>query len=716
MRRRLNASVMLLVAGSAFAAPAKDDGGGLAPAFAAAAQAAAAQPPNAPVTVAIPTGAQPAAPAPAPGTSPGPGENRSASDASGMHTLNLKDADIRVLIATVSEITGRNFIVDPRVEGKVNVVSNRPMKPEEIYQVFESVLRVHGYATVAAGSMVKILPEAIASQDGSAGTQATGPDTLVTRVISLRHVPAQELQPILRAMVPQSGQLAIHAPSNSLIISDRAGNIARLEALIARIDQGSDAAIEVIPLSHANAAEMSRTLTLLADDKTAAINGGGSSRVFADARTNSILLSGDKAARLKMRALVAHLDTPISTGEGTEVVYVNNAKAADLVPILESVAGTLTEQNPANKEQAKAATIQAHAETNAIVITAAPAVYKALSGIVRQLDIRRVQVQVEGIVAEVSDQLASELGLQFQSTTVKPILDEDGKVTGVTDGVLGGTNFPGTGGAGSIFGAASNPFSVGNGLNVGYITGSITLPGSNTPILQVGALARALRGDARNNILSTPFIVTMDNQQAVIKVGQEVPFLTGSYSNTSGTGGSNQPTNPFQTIERKDVGITLTVTPHVNEGDSVRLDIKQEVSSLAPSPVGAVDLVTNKREINTSVMVPDGALLVLGGLSSVETSESVSKVPGLGDIPVLGNLFRYRSATKTKRNLVVFLKPTILRDAAAAATVTGERYNFLRAEQIGLRSREDMLKADDHAVLPDAMPDRAEPGAADKQR
>ena len=641
---------------------------------------------SAPPSVAIPTAPVDAATTPSSAAASKPGN--------GLHTLNLKDADIRVFIATVAEITGKNFIIDPRVEGKVNVVSSLPMRPEQVYQVFESVLRVHGFAAIPVGAMVKIVPEAIAGQEGGVGAGSAdnvGPDTLVTRVVELKFVSANELLPILRPLVPQAGQILVHPSSNSLVISDRAANIARIETLIKRIDTASDAAVEVIPLQHANATEMARTLTVLADDKAAVAAGQQPARVFADARTNSILLSGDKGARLKVRALISHLDTPIDSGSGTEVVYLRYAKAAEVVPILEAVAGTLTGTNPANKDQAKAATIQAHGETNALVITADPGVFRTLAGIVRQLDIRRAQVEIEGIVAEVGDELARELGVQWQAP-----------VNGLDDNTfVGGTNFPGPNGTSGITSFAQNPLALGAGLSLGYITGTTTIPGTDTQILNVGALARALHNDVRTNILSTPSIVTLDHQEAVIKVGQEVPFLTGSYANTQ-VGGTTQPTNPFQTIQRKDVGLQLTVTPHINEGDSVRLDIKQEVSSLAPSPTGAVDLVTNKREINTSVLVGDGSLLVLGGLISDEVKESVSKVPALGDIPVLGNLFRYRSSTKTRRNLMVFLRPTILRDAAMEAAVTSEKYNFIRTDELRARERrENQIKGKDQPLLPE---------------
>jgi general secretion pathway protein D len=609
----------------------------------------------------------------------------------GDHTLNIKDADIRVFIATVSEITGKSFIVDPKVEGKVNVVSKKPMNEAEVYQVFESVLRVHGYAAVPAGSMIKIVPEAVARQEGANGNGSGGPDALATRVIELKYVSANELLPILTQLVPQSGQISAHQGSNALVISDRAGNIARLESIVRRIDTASDASVEVIPLSHANSTELARTLTLLAEDKSAPATGASVPRVFADARTNSILLSGDRAGRLRLRTLIGHLDTPLESGEATQVVYLRYAKAEDLVGILEQTAATLTEQSAA-KEAVRNATIQAHAETNALVITADTAVFRALQAVIRQLDVRRAQVLIEGVIAELSDDTSKELGVQWQSTNLEN--DADGSID---EGVIGGTNFPGRNGAGGIFGAAVNPSSVGSGLNIGYIGGTITLPGSDDPILQIGALVRALGDDGRNNILSQPSVVTLDNQETELSVGQEVPFIQGEFTtnvaNSGGGTGSQQGIlgNPFRTLERKDVGLKLTVTPHINEGDSVRMDIKLEVSSLAPTTLGATDLITNKRTLSSSVLVQDQSLLVLGGLISNEVRENVSKVPALGDIPVLGNLFRYRSSNRVERNLTLFLKPTILRDAATEAAVSSDKYNFIRAQQLKARERRDSL-------------------------
>ena len=629
-----------------------------------------------------------------------------AANPTGTHTLNMKDADIQALIATVSEITGKNFIVGPTVQGKVTVISARPMKASEIYDVFLSVLRVHGYAAIPSGDMIKIVPEAVAQQDGSGGLNGTRqhePDEIVTQIVPVKHVAATDLVPILRPLMPQGAQLIAHPASNSLVISDRAGNVERMISIIRRIDTVSDSGVDVIPLQHASAAEVARILSQLSDVKSA--DSADAPHVFADERTNSILLSGGKSGRLRMRALIAHLDTPISDGGETQVVYLNYANAKDLVPILEGVAATLTGDAPPNGKAAAGAaagsgggsgaptaTIQAHEGDNALVISAPPAVFRSLQAVIRQLDIRRAQVLIEAVIAEVSDETANELGIQWQV----PLGDKSH--------ILGGTNFTGNTPGNNIFSvdnglnASSGPaVTVGNGLNLGYLN-SITFNGKK--LLSLGGLLSALRSNGKNNILSTPSIMTLDNQQAMIKVAEEVPFVTGSYS--SGTVGSTSSTtngtttttgigNPFQTIQRKDVGLTLTVTPHINSGDTVRLDIHQEVSNLLPPVQGAVDLVTNKREIKTTVMVKDNSLLVLGGLISDNVKDSVQKVPALGDIPLIGNLFRYRSNDHTKQDLMVFLHPRILRDAASEASVSGEKYNFLRTEQLQMRENNETI-------------------------
>jgi len=586
------------------------------------------------------------------------------------HTLNLQDAEIQTLVATVSEITGRTFVMDPSVSGKVTVISNAPMDEEGIYAAFLSVLEVHGLAAVDNGNVIKIVPSLKAIQKGGHKSGSFA-DEIVTRVIPVKHIPPSELLSLLRPLLPPNAQLVAHDNAQLLLVSDRAANVDRVQKLVDRIDRSVDEEVEVIVLQHASAVELAATLEKLY---------GSSNPVIADPRTNTLLISGDKASRLKTRALVSHLDTPLEDGGSSNVIYLQYASAAELVPLLEQTVST-----GEGEGVKKLANIQAHDGTNSLIITGSPAVLRSLMPVIRQLDIRRRQVQVEAIIAEVSESLVKELGVQWQSM----------QNLGGGEGVFGGTNF-GTGGD-NILGLATglgNGVAPGNGLNLGYVSGTISILGEE--ILGIGALLTALSTDSDTNVLSTPSIVSMDNAEAEIYVGQEVPFVTGQYSNT---GASDQDgiVNPFTTIERTEVGIRLTVTPHINKGDAVILDISQEVSAIS-SVVGAVDLVTNKRTLTTTVLVPDNSILVLGGLITDELRESIDAVPGLSKIPLLGELFKNRVTNTVKRNLMIFIRPRILTDDGVQR-ISSEKYNYLRARQIESRRTSDGLTPEDEMPL-----------------
>ncbi len=582
-------------------------------------------------------------------------------------SLNLKDADIRTLIDTVSQVTGKNFVVDPRVKAKVTVVSSRPMEKEELYQVFLSILEVHGFAAVTVGEVIKIIPDVNAKQGPVPTVSAKRPgigDELVTRVIQLNHVPAAQLVPILRPLVPQQGQLAAYAPTNVLLISDRAANIERLMQIVRRIDRADSEEIEMIALQHASATEVVRIITSLQqkDQKGAPVP--GQPTLIADERTNSVLLSGDRPGRLRLRGIIAHLDTPLETGGNTQVYFLKYARAADFVPLLEGIAtGQVAEKGKA-APQTSETRIQADEQNNALVITAPPDVQRELQAIIRQLDIRRAQVLVEGILADVSTDLATLLGVQWAVDG----LTQDGQ------GPLVITNFP------------SNSVDV-----PGLIDGDdplSTIPSGFTSVFgdiagsfRWAGLIRALEGDAATNILATPTLVTLDNEEAEFVVAQEVPFLTGSFTGA----GSEDPDDPFQTIERKDVGLTLKIKPQINEGNSVRLSIDQEVSNLAvaaSAAVNASDLITNRRAVKTNVLVDNDQIIVLSGLIQEDFRDSVEKVPLLGDIPVLGHLFKVTDTQKTKNNLMIFIHPVILRDVETANVYTRAKYNLMRAQQI----------------------------------
>jgi len=577
-------------------------------------------------------------------------------------TLNLEEANIRALINTVSEATGRNFVVDPRVKAKVTVVSSKPMAEEELYQVFLSILDVHGFAAIPAGDVVKIVP-AVNAKQGSIPTVDGGPggDELVTRIVQVEHVQAAQLVPILRPLVPQQGHLAAYGPTNVLVISDTAANVSRLATIVERIDRAKTSDIEVIPLDHASASEVVRIISSLQQERQR--GGAPGPTLAADERTNSVLLSGDQSQRLRIRGIIAHLDTPLEQGGQTRVLFLKYAQAEDLVPVLQGISES--QQAKGGDTGGDGIDIQADKANNAVVITAPPDVQRNLASVVRQLDIRRAQVLVEAVVAEVSTDLTEELGVQFAV---------DGTSGGEDAGPIGLTNFGGSGT--SIVQLAQEPLSIGSGAILGI--GDLREGRTNFALL-----VRALAGDAATNILSTPTLVTMDNQEAEIVVGQNVPFVTGQFTTAVSNGGEpGAGTNPFQTIERRDIGLTLKLKPQINEGDTIKLEIEHENSSLAATSQGASDLVTNKRSIDTSVMVENGQLIVLGGLIEDTFKDNVQKIPGLGDIPVLGHLFRFNRTTQTKQNLMVFIHPVILRDPATADAYTSRKYSYLRARQM----------------------------------
>jgi len=610
-------------------------------------------------------------------------------------TLNLKDADIRALISTVSKFTGKNFVVDPRVKAKVTVVSSITMSEDEVYEVFLSVLQVHGYAAVPVGSIIKIVPEVNAKQGPLPvvrGNTSSG-DQFITKVITLDHVPAAQLVPILRPLVPQQGHLAAYNPTNTLIITDHAANIKRLIHIIRNIDRPESDELEIIPLRHASASELVRILNSLH------AGGGGKAAqakkitLAADDRTNSILMSGERSARLKIRATIAHLDTPLENEAGnTHVIYLKYAKASDIVTILTGVQKN-QDKNSKKGLSKKVSTlsknnevdIQSDDSTNALIITAGPDVVRRMKSIIRQLDIRRAQVLVESIIAEISDNHSKD----FSSQMVV-----GGEKNSDSNSVpIGVSNFGGSAGIIGLF--SGNPTTIAGSLGDG-ITFGLGSDKNN----RFGFLLKALTADAATNILSTPSVVTMDNQEAEIIIAQNVPFVTGSFT-TAADGASN----PFQTVDRQDVGITLKVTPQINEGNTIKLEIQQEVSNVAQAASSSEGLITKKRSINTSVLVEDGEILVLGGLIDDTLRDQVSKVPVLGDIPLLGWLFRSHSTAKEKQNLMVFMRPSIMRNAADAAFQTNQKYNYLRAQQIDAGENGfGLLKQKSSPLLPELKP------------
>ena len=595
------------------------------------------------------------------------------------HILNFTDADIRTVISAVSEMTGKTMIIDPQVAGRVSVISNDPLDDEALYEVFLSILSVHGFSAVTDDRVTRILPDTKAWRDGRTPVEdmrASG-DEPVTRILTPEHVQARELVELLRTLVPQSAYLAHHDRSNVLIISDRQASVRRIESIVRRLDAQSHQELEAIVLGHADATEVVELISRLYPNAT-------QEQAVADQRTNTVVLSGDPARRLRLKTLIAHLDTPLSQDGRTQVIYLRYATAKDLVEVLQSMIPE-TESGTGSITR-----IQAHEPTNALVITATPSFFRTIESVVSQLDIRRAQVQVEAIIAEVAVDTSQELGIQWQA-----FASGDSGLFGGTNFQTGGNNILTLSGAAGQAGESAQLVLPGQGLNVGYVRGRSNLLGLE--ILEIGALARALSQDANTNVLSTPSVVTMDNHPANINVGQEVPFVSGSFS-AQGVATSDGQINPFQTIERKEIGIKLNVTPHINEGDQVMLAIEQEVSTLAPS-VGAVDLITNKRTISTRVMVPDGAILVLGGLTTEDVQERLESVPGLGRLPLLGELFKYRRNSNVKRNLMVFIRPTILHDDEVMDEVTGRKYSSIREAQLQSIERAQLLSPAKEAPL-----------------
>ncbi len=643
-------------------------------------------------------------------------------------TLNLQNTDIHSLIATVSKQTGRNFVVDPRVKAKVTVISTDPVSADGLYEVFLSVLQVHGYSAVPAGDLVKIVPDVTAKQGPVPilGDDADSSDQLVTQVITVINVPAAQLVPILRPMVPQQGHLAAYAATNSLIITDRASNIQRLMEIIRRIDRPDNEEIEVVRLNHASASEIVGTLSSLQRNNIGGPQGPGAIQLVADERTNSVLISGDRAVRVRIRGLIAHLDTPIESGGNTRVVYLKFANAEDMVTILQGVSqgqakvgattadgtGAVVQQQPLtqapqntaqqvnntgvvpnqaqnNAVLARSAAetgesnvdIQADPNTNALIITAPQDEMQNILAVIRQLDIRRAQVLVEAVIAEITEDNTREFGINFLlDGTDKDVPIGYSNLGGATEGLLGI--------AGAAAGNGGLPSSLGTGL-------SLALGRFATGEIDFGFLVRAIASDADNNILSTPSIVTLDNEEAEIVVGSNVPFVTGTQLSANNN-------NPFQTIEREDIGLTLKVTPQINDGNTIKMDLEQEVSNVNTTALtGAADITTNVRSIKTTVLVEDGQTLVLGGLIDDQFTDVEERVPLLGDIPILGHLFRYRSTTKTKRNLMIFLHPQIMRDSTTASQYSNSKYNFLRSRQMLYRQEQDNALTKEKQELPE---------------
>lgn len=614
-------------------------------------------------------------------------------------TPNYKDADIQQIIEAVGEITGKNFIIDPRVKAQVTMVSSTPMSADAFYEAFLSILQVYGFVAVPSGGIIKILPDANARQlpgwEGDAGGSRRA-DDIVTQVVPVTNISAAQLVPILRPLIPQYGHLAAYPASNMLIISDRAANVDRIVSIIRRIDQSSDDDYEVIRLTHASAAETVRVATAL--QQGAVTEGGGQPiTIVADDRTNSILISGDKSERLRLRALITHLDTPLEDGGDTNVRYLRYANALDLATKLQTqYSGVAPAASAEGGAPASATgggsseiTIWADEQTNALVITAPPKIMRNMMGVIDKIDIRRAQVLVEAVIVEVTESKAAQLGISWAAYNEGNLVGLT-KFSGVSPGVLGLAD--------AIIG--DDVSAIGDVINDGVNVGAGRISDSGTSFV---GLIQALEADSDTNIVATPTLVMLDNEEAQIQIGQEVPFVTGSFTNTGGAGGA---VNPFQTIEREQVGLTLKLTPQINEGDAVLLKIEQEISSVLPIP-DAVDLITSNRTVATTVIVEDRGTLVIAGLLQDEVTGTEQRVPILGSIPLIGPLFRANKDENKKTNLMVFIKPTIIRDSVASAYETNQKYTYIRNLQLENQDKSRRLIEDFEPPVIPALPDRS---------
>ncbi len=636
-------------------------------------------------------------------------------------SLNFVNADIQSVVNAVGRITGQNFLIDPRVSGTLNIVTNTPVPRELTYPILLSALRLQGFTAIEDEGIIKIVLEADAKQHGapiaSRGGGERG-DTLVTRVFTLRHEPAAQMLAVIRPLVAPNNIVTAFPSNNSLVITDYARNLERIAQVIESIDvaQGD---VSVIPLEHAAAADVAVTVHKLFNE-----NGAGGQvatenyqrvQVIAEPRTNALLVRSENPARLReMRHLVASLDRP-GAGGNIHVIYLRNARAESVAETLNAaLAGgdgmaslSAASMNPtegsgrSNVAAQSGAVVQADAVNNALIIVAPEAVYRNLRHVVDKLDRRRAQVFIEALIAEISSDRAAEFGIQWQSTQIGD--------SGTS--VLGGANFGGSGQ--NIIGAAANIASVGKGLNLMVGRGTVKVPinGEMVEVFNLALLARFLETDSRTNILSTPTIVTLDNEEAKIVVGRNLPFVTGQFTNT---GGGTTPENPFQTIERRDVGLTLQVRPQISEGGTIKLEIFQEASSVLPTLDDSRGPVTNTRSIQSSVLIDDGAIIALGGLVEDSFSAGEEKVPVLGDIPIAGNLFRYRSRQRTKTNLVVFLRPVILRDEGSYNDMTQSRYDYVIGRQRAVSEPVRLMRNEPQAPELPALPAPAAHGAADE--
>ena len=622
-------------------------------------------------------------------------------------SASFKGTDIQEFINIVGRNLEKTIIVDPSVRGKVDVRSYDMLSEEQYYSFFLNVLEVYGFAVVEMDNgILKVIKDKDAKTSAVpvVGDGLIKGDEVVTRVVAVRNVSVRELSPLLRQLNDNAGagNVVHYDPANIILITGRAAVVNRLADIIKRVDQAGDKEIEVVELANASAAEMVRIVEALNKAKDSKSTPAFlQPKLVADDRTNSILISGDPQVRKRLKKLIKQLDVEMASKGNNRVVYLKYAKAEDLVDVLKGVSDNLEAEKSSGAKKPQGSkrgdvVIAAHAETNALVLTAPPDIMIALQDVIAQLDIRRAQVLIEALIVEMAEGDGINLGVQWGS------LESGAAIQFANSGVPIGNVMVGVEEAKETKsteyrGDDDTPTEVTNPGD--YTTLASALGSVNGAALSVVmgdwmALISAVSTDSNSNILSSPSITVMDNGEASFIVGEEVPVITGSAA------GSNNE-NPFQTVDRKEVGIKLKVVPQINEGNSVQLKIEQEVSNVLGAN-GAVDVRFAKRQLNTSVMVEDGQMIVLGGLIDERALESESKVPLLGDIPYLGHLFKSTRTQVEKKNLMVFIKPTIIRDGVTADGITQRKYNFIRAEQLYKADQGLKLMEDGHIpVLPE---------------
>ena len=601
-------------------------------------------------------------------------KDNSASHAEGAQiTLNLQDVDIRVLINTVAEVSGKNFVVDPRVKGKVSVISGAPLDPDQLYDVFLSILEVHKFATVVSGSVIKVLPSVdIKQRPTPFGPSAQSNDEQITQIIQLQYAPVQDLVAIIRPLIPSTSHFAPHVASNSVVITDTAANIQRVMKIIKRIDvPDKRSSVHVVYLEKTKASDLAATLTQIVassvggeGNRTGSV--GNKVSIQAMDAINALVINATDDQYAKIQALIDELDIERQLEADINVIYLRHAKAEDLVSVLNDV--TKSE----NKGNVYSAVVQADEATNSIVIKATGAQLQTMRTVIDKLDIRRPQVFIETVIAEVSLNQAASLGVTWGAGG--PNVDSSGEVVGNLIKRDRPNQIIGTASIESAFELA---------------TGGLQYSLLDFTKYNLNVVVQALRSDTNSNILSTPTILTLDNEEAEIIVGQEVPFVTGSFNN-----GNNNSTatdsngnivstsgSSFQTIERKDVGIKLRIKPQISDGNTIKLEVFQEISSVETQAIaGQADLITNRRSIEATVQVDDGQVIVLGGLIQDDVVDTVNRVPILGSIPIIGALFRSKSKKSVKRNLMVFLKPHIIRSADDLESYSRVKYDEVRRD------------------------------------